>query len=550
MSGFGERFRRVGYDVPKPLILVDDRPMVEHVVNMFPGEIDFIFICNAEHLVTKRFEMRDVIRRICPTGQIVPIEPHKLGPVHAVEQVLDMLDDGEQVIVNYCDFSCYWDWAEFKEFVTATDCDGAIPAYRGFHPHSLGSTNYAYLQEKSGWITGIREKQPFTDDKMSEFASSGTYYFKSGALLRDAVDAVIERDLSTNGEFYVSLAYIPLIEQGRHIAVYPLQHFMQWGTPDDLQEYQYWDSVFAERAKGYQRGIAPGVTVVPMGGLGERFSRGGYSLPKPLIEVAGKPMAIAALEDLPRSDRVVCVIREDMPQADELKTVLLDDPGIDAITSVQSATCGQACTAAVGTEFANHAFGLGDVPVTFGVCDSGFLYDTDVLGAMLADETVDVIAWGVRGYFAGLRNPKAYGWLTLEGDAVTAVQVKEEPNDVARSAVFVGVVTFRRMSDFERCLDELLSAETTVNGEYYLDSCLKLAVESELNCQAFMVDAYVSWGTPDELRTFEYWQSCFSKWPYHPYGLNSDPRVPIAARDGLAKAFAAPPVQRPLPGPH
>ena len=46
MSGFGERFRRAGYKIPKPLIKVEDKPIIGHVIDMFPGESDFIFICN------------------------------------------------------------------------------------------------------------------------------------------------------------------------------------------------------------------------------------------------------------------------------------------------------------------------------------------------------------------------------------------------------------------------------------------------------------------------------------------------------------------------
>jgi NDP-sugar pyrophosphorylase family protein len=42
MSGFGERFRRAGYAVPKPLIEIVDKPIIAHVVEMFPSETDFI----------------------------------------------------------------------------------------------------------------------------------------------------------------------------------------------------------------------------------------------------------------------------------------------------------------------------------------------------------------------------------------------------------------------------------------------------------------------------------------------------------------------------
>ena len=37
MSGFGERFRKAGYSVPKPLIMIDGKTIIQYVVEMFPG---------------------------------------------------------------------------------------------------------------------------------------------------------------------------------------------------------------------------------------------------------------------------------------------------------------------------------------------------------------------------------------------------------------------------------------------------------------------------------------------------------------------------------
>ena len=54
-------------------------------------------------------------------------------------------------------------------------------------------------------IVAIREKQPFTDDKMSEFASTGTYYFKKGSYVKKYFKQLIDEDFNINGEYYVSL---------------------------------------------------------------------------------------------------------------------------------------------------------------------------------------------------------------------------------------------------------------------------------------------------------------------------------------------------------
>ena len=63
MSGMGNRFVRKGYNVPKPLINVDGKPIIEHVCNLFPSEKNFSFICNSEHLKTTN--MKDILFRAC-----------------------------------------------------------------------------------------------------------------------------------------------------------------------------------------------------------------------------------------------------------------------------------------------------------------------------------------------------------------------------------------------------------------------------------------------------------------------------------------------------
>ena len=99
MSGFGERFRKAGYQLPKPLIQVEGKPIIHHVIDMFPEEENFIFICNEEHLDNKSYNMRSTILDYCPTGKIISIKPRKLGPVHAVLQVSDFIKDEDVALI-------------------------------------------------------------------------------------------------------------------------------------------------------------------------------------------------------------------------------------------------------------------------------------------------------------------------------------------------------------------------------------------------------------------------------------------------------------------
>lgn len=526
MSGFGERFRRAGYTLPKPLIEIEGKPLIGHVVDLFPNETDLIFVCNEDHLATPEYRMRETIEKYCPSGRIIGIRAHKKGPSHAVQQALHLIDMQQPVVVNYCDFTCYWDWRHFKQFVARSNCAGAIPAYRGFHPHSLGSTNYAYLREANGWVLDIREKTPFTDNRMNEFASSGTYYFASGAILADALHRSIEQQLSVNGEYYLSLAYKPLIDDGRAIAVYPLQHFMQWGTPEDVSEYNKWSQTF--RGLMFEKAglLAQGSHVVLLAGLGQRFVNEGYALPKPLIQVSGRSMVTQAALDLPNSQHQAFVLRSDMAGHKELITELKQFQPDAMIVNIPSLTEGQACSALLGLDGIANALGEAPGPITFGSCDFGMLYDSKALQGLLYDEDVDVIVWGARGYPNAARNPHMFGWIEEHDGRISQISVKSPLKSPATDSIVLGTFTFRTGSDFRRSLRRLVSRDGRVNGEFYIDSCINDAIALGLNCRLFEVESYLSWGTPNDLRTFEYWQSCFHKWPTHPYRLEGDRRIP------------------------
>jgi len=534
MSGFGERFRRAGYAMPKPLIPVDGKPIIAHVIEMFPDETDFIFICNEDHLAVPEYEMSKTLRKYCPTGKIVPIGSHKLGPVNAVLQARAFIKPDVPVIVNYCDFAQYWDFNDFKSFVEETKCDGAVPCYRGFHPHSLGSTFYAYVRHDNLWMTDIQEKNPYTDTPINEYASSGTYYFSSGALCLEAFDAQLAQNLMVGGEYYASLAYLPLLAQDKKIAIYDIQHFMQWGTPQDLEEYLNWSETFRQlMTAGASRARQKGSVLLPMAGLGSRFAKEGYTLPKPLIPVSGRPMVLQAVNDLPAAAHYVFVTRADLLNLEDIvKKLQSSFLNVDVIV-LDGPTEGQAITCLKGMDKVES-----HLPLTIGACDNGMLYDVEALDGLLRDDAVDLIVWTIRGHPDGIARPEMFGWVSVdETDTVTGVSVKAKIDDPTTDPMIVGAFTFKQAQQFKMLADRLIDNDVRINGEFYVDSLIAEAIDAGLTCKIFDIESYIGWGTPNDIKVFEYWQSCFHKWFGHPYKLDKDSRIPSVKLNALAQSY-------------
>ncbi len=541
MSGFGERFRKVGYDVPKPLIEVENFKFIQHVVNMFSPNEEFIFICNENHLNNNDWHLRDFLCSLIPKSTVIGIKAHKLGPVHAVLSAREFIKKDEPIVVNYCDFTCYWEWEKFKLEVLKNNYVAAIPAYKGFHPHSLGTTNYAYIKEINNFLIDIKEKEPFTDNRIEEYASSGTYFFSKGEILVSAFEEVIKRDLNVNGEYYVSLAYKIIAEKYNNIYVYPLQHFMQWGTPQDLNEYEQWSGTFKKISKQKKENqIYEGTLIIPMAGLGKRFKNEGYRKIKPLIEVSGKPMVSQAIEDLPIHKNNIFVIRKDIQFFEDIKKTLIKERPNCVIKSLAYLTEGQANTVMEGIKALekSNINSYMTEPITISACDNGVIYDKQKYKNLLENKNIDVIVWGFKGFINAKRYPEMYGWIDSDKKGkIKKVSVKKPINNTLTLPIIIGTFTFKSIKNLKLSLSELISKGERVNGEFYMDSCINKAIEMGLNCHYFEVDQYICWGTPNDLKTFEYWQSCFHKWSYHEYKIQDDLHIPKEKIHALEQSF-------------
>lgn len=539
MSGISKRFIDAGYSIPKYLLPVGEKTIISHVVDMFPGKNEFTFICNEDHLARQDLDLKNYLRKLVPNCKVFSIKPHKMGPVYALYKIIESIRDEEPVIINYCDFSCYWDFEEFCNFVQDNCCDGAIPAYRGFHPHNFGSTNYAYIKHNRGEATDIAEKKPFTSEKSNEFASSGTYFFKSGNLLKKSIDFVFNNNLQVGGEYYCSLLYKYFFKNNLKVNVYELQHFYQWGTPNDYEEFLYWFQLFTNLNKSSnqnEKNVKFGNLIVPMAGLGSRFSDEGYEIPKPFIEVSGSAMIEQVLKGLPKFDTTVFVIRSGQI-ANRFKNILNNNKEKWDYVITDKLTAGQAVSCKLGSDYLRKRSNFSKYsPITFVACDTGFLIENNDLAKKL--NFADVVVWVSKSHPGSKNKPTSFSWVVLNdlGEIENAI-LKSTPPFNGNERVMVGSFTFKNIEIFEYLFNYVLKKSILINGEVYIDSLIKTAIDLDMKCVCLEVKDSLSWGTPFELKCFEYWQSCFDKWIFHPYNMESDPFVDKSNLMHLRKSY-------------
>jgi bifunctional N-acetylglucosamine-1-phosphate-uridyltransferase/glucosamine-1-phosphate-acetyltransferase GlmU-like protein len=512
MSGIGKRFLQEGYDKPKPLLDVDGMPMIQHVVNLFPNEKDIYFICNDKHL--KETNMKNLLENIIPSCKIfeVPVKDRQ-GPVHAVSQIFKHIPEKEEIIVSYCDYGTVWDYQKFLQDTREREADGAIACYKGFHPHMLGTDNYAFLQEtekESSWMSKIKEKEPFTSNKMNEYASNGTYYFRTGEIMKKYFKKLMDLELKLKGEYYVSMVYNLLVEDNLKVSIFKIEKMLQWGTPYDLEIYKGWSNYFSNLEKKQIPFVDKlGTTLIlPMAGRGSRFSKEGYQKPKPFLDVDGKEMILQAVNCLPETKEKVFICLKHHDKDYDLEKLLSKEYSNSRIYQIESVTEGQACTCEIGLNLDN--FDL-EKPILISACDNGVYYDTEKYQKLIDDETNDIIVWSFRNQQTSKNNPDMYAWLDVDSeDNIKHVSCKKFIyDDPLKTHAIIGTMFFRKAKYFIDGLKKNYTENIRTNGEFYVDDVLNQNIKEGLRVKVFEVKNYICWGTPDDYKTYNYWLEYF-----------------------------------------
>jgi dTDP-glucose pyrophosphorylase len=241
--------------------------------------------------------------------------------------------------------------------------------------------------------------------------------------------------------------------------------------------------------------------IVLMAGKGQRFADAGYTVSKPLIPVLGKPMIFRAVQSMPPADQWVFVIRQDHADDPALMEALRSTAQKVAIL-VDPNPVGQLNSCLVAKEYYDN-----DGSMFVGACDFGMTYDVRKYEALVGPASVDrpdVVAWSFTGQPNLASNPKAWGWLKQDADGwVSGVSVKVPiSDDPIHDFAITGSFTFTNGKTFLKIADELMRRGIKVNGEFYIDSMLGLAIEMGYRVRSFPVE-YFGWGTPADLKTYE-----------------------------------------------
>ena len=228
--------------------------------------------------------------------------------------------------------------------------------------------------------------------------------------------------------------------------------------------------------------------LIPMAGAGSRFQAAGYTFPKPLIDVEGKPMIQVVVDNLNIDATYIYVVQKEHRAKYNLDTLLnLITPNCK-IVEVDGLTEGAACTTLLAREFIDN-----DAPLVMANSDQFVEWDSNEFMYKMVEQKVD---GGIVTFTA--THPKWSFAKVDEYGYVTEVAEKNPISDIAT----VGVYYWAKGSDYVKYAEQMIEKNIRTNNEFYTCPTFNEAIGDGRKIKTFNIDKMWGLGTPEDLKYY------------------------------------------------
>ncbi|WP_461533241.1 sugar nucleotidyltransferase [Sinomicrobium sp.] len=220
MAGRGSRLRPHTLTVPKPLIPIAGKPIVQRLVEDIAGVLkqdieEVAFIIKDDFGADIEKHLLSVAAKLGAKGTIC-YQDKPLGTGHAIMCAAEALSG--PCVIAYAD-------TLFKaDFTLDESADSVIWVKQVANPEA-----YGVVELNGDQISGLVEKPT---DFISDLAVIGIYYFKDGAVLREELQKVINNNVIRGGEYQINDGIKGMMQRGMKFVPGKVEEWMDCGNKE------------------------------------------------------------------------------------------------------------------------------------------------------------------------------------------------------------------------------------------------------------------------------------------------------------------------------
>ena len=228
--------------------------------------------------------------------------------------------------------------------------------------------------------------------------------------------------------------------------------------------------------------------VIPMAGAGSRFEKAGYTFPKPLIDVKGKPMIQVVVENLNIDANYIFIVQKSHREKYNLDNFLKIIAPNCKIVETEGITEGAACTTLLAKEHIDN-----ENPLIMANSDQFVVWDSNEFMYKMNENDYDA---GIVTFNA--THPK-WSFVKLNDQGFVCEVAEKNPiSDIAT----VGIYYWKKGSDYIKYSEQMIEKNIRVNNEFYVCPVFNEAILDDKKIKTYQITEMYGIGTPEDLNYF------------------------------------------------
>jgi NDP-sugar pyrophosphorylase family protein len=235
MAGRGKRFFENNYNLPKPLIPINKKPMFIQAAKSMPKSTLNIFICNKNLL--NKFQIKDFLKKEYKRNfRIITVKRTTKGQANTCLLANKLIKKNDKIFIHSCDSLIGYSKVDLNKKITKSDA--VVLTTKPNKSHLKNISSYGWVKVDKNKIKKITCKKKASLKPNKDYVIIGSFAFKNKKIFTSTIKSLFRSKKTINNEYYMDMVFSHALKNNYTISNLVVKSYISWGTPKELSHWK------------------------------------------------------------------------------------------------------------------------------------------------------------------------------------------------------------------------------------------------------------------------------------------------------------------------
>jgi len=233
MAGSGQRFIDKNFKTPKPLIIINNKPMFYYASKSLPPSNKNIFICKKKITFNSKFKY--YLSKFFAKNKVIDIKKKTNGQATTCKKASKYLKDDDIITYGSCDYSFNFNIKKFNQLIKFNDL--IVFVNKPKIENIINFKEYGWVKkERNNFIQRIKCKNKISNKPQNDYVIIGCFTFKNKKIFHHCYNEMVKKKDKINNEYYMDIVAKYALKLKYNVKYILVKNFKSYGNPRELTQ--------------------------------------------------------------------------------------------------------------------------------------------------------------------------------------------------------------------------------------------------------------------------------------------------------------------------